>query len=322
MESLELWEYANLYLNGIPTYRLIWKKTGVEPEEALRLYRATLRGIPCPEPKSIRLPVWGKDKASNSRHGELIEGLKRQFSGLSGTLILMGSLADNTSTGYSDVDLAYILQDEEFATSAPKIRRALREVARIILSFDHLQHHGVFVIPEGMAVARSPLPPSAFHGAVVLQGKNEVAIGGWEGSYKANLEPIVNKCVALAHNPAQRPRNLYGIKLLLSQLMLLPSLFLSAKSKDVPKSESFALVKEMLPEARAPLDLATEIRASWKRPDSRAFKMGLALSRSPWDFAFALRRFFRPTRRLLDALDEEFYQGVGQMARRMRDALD
>ncbi len=323
MESLELWEYANLYLNAIPTYRLRQRKTGIAPGEIFSLYAATIPKLP--EPKDmmvISLSSWQKPTVQRGPDERITPALSSEFSELSGTLVLMGSLADGTATGYSDVDIAYFPPDEEFVGSFGKIRRALTGAARVILSFDHLQHHGIFVIPESLARNRSPLPPSAFHGAVVLRGRNEITTGGWGASRWTNLEPIIKKCLSLAENPRKRPLNLYGIKLFLSQLMLLPSLFLLAVSRDVPKPESFALIREMFPEDCVALDLATKIRASWKRPQSQAFRAGLALWPSPWDFAFAFRRFFRPDKGLMEALDEGFYRAAGRLAWRMRDALE
>lgn len=248
--------------------------------------------------------------------------MKRQFSGLSGTLILMGSLADETATGYSDLDAAYFPPDDEFVESFGKIRQALRKAARVILSFDHLQHHGVFVIPKSTTRICSPLPPSAFHKARVLQGEKELILGTWETSWKANLKPIINKCITLAENPEQRPRNLYGIKLFLSQIMLLPSLFLLAREQDVPKAESFGIIKGMFREDCGALDVATELRASWKRLRSRFFEIGVKTWPSPWDFAFAFRRFFRPPWKIIAVLNDGFYGDAGRLARRMKDALD
>ena len=314
----ELWEYANLYLNGIPTYRARQKRTGIAPRRVAELCLDMMARVGEPaNARTIHLTEWG-----NGAFREVIGQFRDAFSGLSGTLVLMGSLADNTATGYSDLDAVYFPPDEEFAGSPEKIRRALVKAGRVILSFDHLQHHGVFILPESIARKRSPLPASALQGAVLLSGKTEIILGGWENSWKTNLFPILNKCEKLARNPRARPKSLYGIKLLLSQIMLLPSLFLLAMGKDVSKARSFSLVREMLRDDLPALDLATKLRASWKRPCSRAFKAGLALSPSPWDFAFAFRRFFRPPAETWLALDTGFYEDAGRLARRMRDALE
>ncbi len=229
-------------------------------------------------------------------------------------------MADRTATGYSDVDLAYFPPDDEFIFSNKKLRGAIRTTTRYILLFDHLQHHGIFVIPETIARTCSPLPPSAFHGAVVLAGKNEITLGGWEMSWKKDMEPILEKCIKLASDPKARPKNLYGIKLFLSQLMLLPALFLSARGEDVPKPVAIEKVEWMFPEERIALRIATRIRRFWVRPSRKFHGIG-ALWLSPWDFAFAFRRFIMPGPDILSALDEEFYQAAGRLARRMKDAL-
>jgi|GEM_PF-1877768 len=318
MELHQLWEYADLYLNGIPTYRIRQKTTGIAPRLLGEIYRKMVDGIKgVPGARALNLPEW-----DGSGMREVIEPFMEALSGLSGTLVLMGSLADSTATGYSDLDAAYFAPDEEFIGSQDRILRALRKAARVILSFDHLQHHGVFVIPESIARSRSPLPPSGFHKAVILSGKNGIELGGWEESWKAKLFPILNKCENLAQNPELRPKSLYGIKLFLSQIMLLPSLFLLAMGRDVPKALSFNLVKEVLGDDLAAIDLATKMRASWNRLSNKAFKAGLKLSPSPWDFAFAFRRFFRAPAGTLSLLDNGFYEDAGRLARRMRDALE
>jgi len=318
MELSELQEYANLYLNGIPSYRIRQEKTGVAARCLPGLYREMIAGIgESAGARAISPPEW---KGGASR--EVIGPFRDAFSGLSGTLILMGSLSDGTATGYSDLDAVYFPPDEEFVESFGEIRRALLRATRVVLSFDHLQHHGVFVVPESIARSCSPLPASAFQGAVVLAGKPGLKLGGWEDFWKTNFFPIVNKCLALAENPGKRPRNLYGIKLFLSQLMLLPSLFLLAGGQDIHKAESFGVVKGMFGEVCGALDVATELRASWKRPRSRLFEMGVNTWPSPWDFAFAFRRFFRSPESMTGKLNNEFYEGAARLARRMKDALD
>ncbi|MGB9589311.1 MAG: hypothetical protein ACP5QG_07840 [candidate division WOR-3 bacterium] len=319
MELAELWEYVNLYLNGMPTYRLRRSKMGMEPEEALRLYREMILGLP--EPKDVRVIHLQKWEETGP-FAALIKRIKQAFGGMSGSVVLMGSLADRSSTGYSDVDMAYFPQDKEMTVSFVRMRRALRNATRTILSFDHLQHHGIFVIPAETAAHHSPLPPSAFHGAVVLQGENEITLGGWRMSWKRDLPPILEKLATLAEKPRLRPWNLYGIKLLLSQIMLLPTLFLSTVEEDVPKPDSFVKIKKIFPNDCAAIDLASQMRMEWKRPESRVFRTGIALTPSPWDFAFVARRLFRPGNELIYSLDERFYRAAGQLAKRMRDALE
>ncbi len=257
----------------------------------------------------------------DKRIAALCERILSCFEGTGGTLILMGSLADGTWTGYSDVDLLYIGPDFEFTQELRTIRRATLCASRLALEFDHLQHHGPFVMPRTAAAGFSVLPPSALQDALILKGEGPVEIGGWQTGPEVVM-PFINKCLRVGGKPGARPKNLYQLKLLLSQIALMPTLFYRAQGIDISKPQAIKRFIREFPDASQALITASEIRRWWQRPDSRWFRFGLRACPDPWRFAAISARAFGINHFLKEELNHEFYKHVQRFGEVMLNALD
>ncbi len=224
-----------------------------------------------------------------------------------GTLVVFGSLADGTETGFSDVDLLWVYPEG----SDPKVvRRTLTRLSKITLLWDHLQHHPPFHASLGELARSSPLPPGALKPAAVLKGEPEITLGGW-GRGRDVLERLAGSVIRRSR---ERPRNLYELKSFLSWLFLLPALAFRAQGVDLPKPEAIAKAGEISPKAWV-LEPASRLRAQWPRPESALFKLAISLAPDPWPVSRRLaRRLFKIPNWMKGFLTEEFWDGARSFA--------
>jgi hypothetical protein len=104
---------------------------------------------------------------------------------------------------------------------------------------------------------------------------------------------------ALSYDGAcSRTHSLHNNKMLLSQFMLLPSLYLQATGRFVSKRGSFALVRDELPSLPWDImDAASELRADWTQPRFGRPWQRLAGVIGPWEAQALWRRLSLAHRR-------------------------
>ena len=218
-----------------------------------------------------------------------------------GTLIVFGSVADRTETGFSDVDLFWIHPDD---MSSKEITRTLFRLSRIILKYDHLQHHAPFHASEKDAREHSPLPPEALEGAIVLKGNNEIILGGWDDG-KTILERLTRSIINRSMNP---PDNLYDLKSFLSWLFLIPALVFRTRGIGLSKKKALIRAPEIFENADI-LEPASHLRKIWPRPRSRLFSFVIDISPNPWRFNNHLARLmFKIPDELKKEIPDDFWE--------------
>jgi len=182
-------------------------------------------------------------------------------------VIVHGSCATDEVIKYSDFDGLLIIRDK-FQKSR-KLRRFLIESMKIIYMFDPLQHHGWFIMTENdlrnypqtyfpfelFQFSRSIYPNSGFEIEVKISGKTNYKTPFYEMS-----DSIMNKI-----NNKFNPKNIYQMKSVLSQILLLPTLYLQAKeNRGVYKRDSFKLAsKDFSIKEWEVISRVTEIRKYW-----------------------------------------------------------
>ncbi len=240
-----------------------------------------------------------------SRRHPLFEDLKQAVP--FGTLVLFGSLADGTETGFSDVDLLWVYPDD----ADPKtVRKTLLRLSKITLLWDHLQHHEPFHASRSRLRERSPLPPGALKPAVLLKGEPELELGGW-GEGRESLRRLAFSVVKRSKD---KPRNLYDLKSFLSWLFLLPALAFRVQGIDLPKPEALRRIRGTLASAWV-LDIASELRQRWPRPESPLFKASVSIAPNPWIVSRRLARLlFKIPRWMEERLTPEFWDGARKFA--------
>ena len=173
---------------------------------------------------------------------------------------------------YSDFDALVIIKDEVLenpkflAYTAQKLNQALK----IMYEFDPLQHHGWFVLTESdlKNYPQTYFPYEIFEYAKSLFSDKGLEL---EICYSPNDLDYVSPCIKLADSIIKKlqarkyPRNMYQLKGLLSQFMLLPALYIQAKEKrGIFKKFSFDLAKkDFEPTEWQIMEKVSQIRENW-----------------------------------------------------------
>lgn len=240
-----------------------------------------------------------------------------------------GSLGTCEEVAYSDFDALAILRTEtvrdprRLAFAARHLSRALR----VMLRCDPLQHHGWFVLSEAdlllypesylpldsLRFARALLPETGHVLRIRRNPRDEPAV-----------ERLTNTLSALIARMDERqpPRNLYALKGFLSQIMLLPALYVQARDgRGVFKRSSFALASsDFAPEVWHVMNEITAIRQDWNQTMSPARRVLLSIA-APGRRRIA-RRFAPNVPAALRArLDPGFYQRVRRLLILMADRV-
>lgn len=200
-----------------------------------------------------------------------LQGLIQQhpaYSDMFVAVIVHGSFGSDEVIRYSDFDGLLVVKDTYRDT--PILRQFLRESMHLVYRFDPLQHHGWFIVYDSQ-IQDWPMtyfPPELFAFSKVIFPQSDLKCSlryktGY--NYQRSLEVLLTGFERkMATN--YRPRNLYQLKGLLSEVMLLPTLYYQAKyRKAIFKKFSFELVKPDFSEAAwQAIELSSNFRKEWE----------------------------------------------------------
>lgn len=234
-------------------------------------------------------------------------------------VLLHGSCGDGRTTGYSDVDALVVIRDEVFLDPQRLVAlaRPLSAACRQMYRFDALQHHGWFAISvqDLSNFPEEVLPLAAMKDAVVLFGERRLSIRYSETTQKVFSQRADRQFEKLEEQLSSgwRPSNLYQLKSLFSEFMLLPVLLMQAKTgKGYSKRESFAAARSSFdPETWAIMDEVSVLREKW---EYRPGLLSAWVLRRPGYFFRKVRRRW-PTRipaQLKRKCDPDFFQRMGK----------
>ncbi len=201
--------------------------------------------------------------------GDLVSIVRNGYDKLFVAVLVHGSVATGEIINYSDFDGLLIVKDEYVNSLA--LKKFKRETLKKILVFDPLQHHGWFQIKESdlKNYPESYLPHEILkHSRLIYPFDEKINLDihindqpDYEKSLKMMLQSfeckIKNKWI---------PKNLFQLKSTLSQVMLLPSLYYSARyHKGIFKKYSFDAVRgDFSEEEWYVIEQATQIRNLWE----------------------------------------------------------
>ena len=191
-----------------------------------------------------------------------------KYSKLFYAVIVHGSVATNDVIKYSDFDGLLIIKDQYLGSK--ELESFKKESMKIIYNFDPLQHHGWFQIIESdlKNYPENYLPVTTLEYAKLIYPKEkrlELCLKiDQDLDYKSSLIRMLNQ-FEKREADHWRPRNIYQVKSLLSQVMLIPCLYFSAINNDgIFKRESFQAVKLNFTKSEwMPIKTATDIRNNW-----------------------------------------------------------
>jgi len=184
-------------------------------------------------------------------------------------LLIHGSLADKTAIAFSDVDDLVILNPEFFTNYRVYVYslRQLRKIAVLFQRFDITSHHGHWLVPFWRLTRydQSQIPVTALRTSVSLTKPLHLSISPLRKSnYHLVLKNLVTETKTLLFALENHRLNLFTLKELVSNILLLPALASQTQGHDISKIESLReLPHGLSPDFRIAVNWASVIRLSW-----------------------------------------------------------
>jgi hypothetical protein len=239
-------------------------------------------------------------------------------------LIVYGSIARGSTTGYSDVDAILVIQDE-CALDRSRLRELRGRVLaaeRAVIAYQPLQHHGLQVATPGLltrASAALGIPSQTLSSAVSRFGR----------SVRASFEPPpvsaderFRAFAAALRKTQEWPRHIWHLHRAISMFELAPALYVQGRGLRCQKHESFELARADFPDAWAPFDVLGEVRDDWPRDSQPMLQRAATVLRNPWTAAAAWRRIPAPApKRVTQAVNADLLSGLQRVLRSMETAL-
>ena len=274
---------------------------------------------------SITVPIHHY-KGNNPSVQRMMEFLDRNLRNELLGAYIHGSLGTYEEIPYSDFDGLVVIKNETFRSRKMLARVAyqLSKAKGIMLDFDPLQHHGWFVLTEAdfNCYPEHYFPIDLFNHAksLFIDTGNSVEANVYYS--KEKMEKAFNKmvdAVVLKIQHQRYPENIRHLKSLLSQFMLLPTLYYQAKNgKGIFKKESFEIVKQDFKEEDwLIMDRVSEIRRDWKFTISGANRILMSQNYS-WSRYCA--HWFAPKipSKINKNLNHKFYHDIKHLSLEMK----
>lgn len=234
-------------------------------------------------------------------------------------VIIFGSQARGSMTGFSDVD-AVLVVDDEAADSAGKLRVLRPHVLaaqRAVLAYQPMQHHGFEVVTPRLleeANAAVALPASALADAKCVVGRELRLRFSSERSADGAFRDVAQS-VAAVHAWPRHPWAVHG---LVSMFELIPTLYLQARGTTTPKWRSFEEARHEFGASWWPYDALAEIRRRWPRSARPALQHFTSAVRNPWLAVAVWRRLpEEPPREVQRLLDDRLLHGLQALVQSM-----
>lgn len=239
----------------------------------------------------------------------------REFKDALAAALVHGSHATGEVVPYSDFDGLLVIKDEVFgdterlATLAMAIYRSQAGMYRM----DPLQHHGWFILTERdyLAYPVSYLPIEVLAQSRSLLGDTALQLELRPELHPDFFGPVKSMCRRFRRlaSKGNRPKNLYQLKSLLSEFMMLPALYVQARDqRGIFKRESFdAAARDFSEGYWSIMTDVSALRAEWKQEIKDAEKARLEKTGYLW---MQYRKKSGPAipANLAGKLDEEFYR--------------
>lgn len=222
-------------------------------------------------------------------------------------LVVFGSHARGSTTGYSDLD-AILLLDNNAADDAKRLR-ALRPhvlaAQRAALAFQPMQHHGFLVASErlfSMASDALGMPVEAVATTVSLFGAASTAVFSATPDSTKQFRKLGDALMATD----TWPRHPWLLHLRISMFALLPTLYLQATGRPTVKHLSFEVAAQEFGRDWWPYEVLDQVRLEWPRDRRRDLEALAQVLRNPWIAVGAWRRIpVRSPRKIREALTNE-----------------
>ncbi len=183
-------------------------------------------------------------------------------------IFLNGSLATlDYKKGFSDLDCLIILKKETIESKEKliELRKKIKKILPKFYEIDPLQHHGFQIITEQEMnyYPEHYFPTELFKHGVSLTDKNKELTFSIRND-EEEREFALKRLKEYFLNP--KLNNDYRLKLYVSKLLLLPTIYLQSKGKHTYKKYSFEKAKNDLKNYWPAIEKAIQLRKSWQQP--------------------------------------------------------
>tara|TARA_Y100001958_G_C21090547_1_gene443784 strand:+ start:96 stop:932 length:837 start_codon:yes stop_codon:yes gene_type:complete len=258
---------------------------------------------------------------------KIFQLIDKSFSHLFHSVIVHGSVATNEVISYSDFDGLLIIKDKFYESK--ELKNFKKKSIKLIYEFDPFQHHGWFQIKESDLdnYSESFLPLEVFRNSKIiypLVDKMNIHFKCHEiDDYKTNLNRLLDTFEFRLQNDI-KPQNMFELKSLLSQIMILPCLWYSAlNNQGIFKKDSFPLMEKLVnQDLWSPIDIASEIRSNWNYKLNIFQRLALTYPNEK-RFRKLLRLIFSPNidSNLKRMIDENFMLNLKRLIIKIREDI-
>ncbi|TAH37969.1 MAG: hypothetical protein EYC69_14955 [Bacteroidetes bacterium] len=265
----------------------------------------------------IVIPVYDGRDSRVMKMMNLLENLGADLYGA----IVHGSIASGEMINYSDFDGLIIIRNDVFKDKSrlASLAQKIHESKRIMFEIDPLQHHGWFVITEAdlnnFPIDYLPLEVLAHSKSLLAGADLELNLRPKsKADYFSSVKKICRRIRKTAQ-PANRPVTLYQLKSLLSEFMMLPTLYIQARDqRGIFKKYSFEAASADFNESTWKImDEVSEIRANWQSPEILRNTRKLRKIGYIW---MKYRKKMGPAipKALTNKLNDDFYRRMAELA--------
>lgn len=240
-------------------------------------------------------------------------------------IIAHGSIGSKDEIRYSDFDGLLIIKDSEWKN--PMLDTFMRTSQRLILRYDPLQHHGWFKVKESdlKAYPEDYLPLVVLQSSKLIWPQQNTSINvQFKTSY--DFQKGFNNLSSELLSKVNRqwvPGNMYQLKSFLSEIMLLPCLFITAlNGVPIQKGLSFQEAEERFPEFEwHAMQTASKIRQQWYYQLNPLQKVIMKQPGRFWRKLTEKKVAPAINREFSDQLGERFYGQLRELIQQMKKAV-
>lgn len=261
--------------------------------------------------------ICNKYNGGNSKVNDIMKFLNSELSHDLKGAFLHGSLATNEEIPYSDFDGLVIIKNEVFKDEKRLISVAIKlsKAYSMMISLDPLQHHGWFVMTEKDCKnwPNNYFPPVLFEYCQSLLFSNAVIDLTYLPSIEKDKTALLRLCDSTANHLRSLtiPNNSFQLKSILSEFMLLPSLYIQYKTgKGIYKKFSFEeAAKDFSANEWEIMNEVSSIREKWNHNNGiKSFKSPVIVT--PWLKKKQIEKSSKISHELRIIMDPDF---VGRM---------
>jgi len=226
---------------------------------------------------------------------QLAEGILKRTNS---QLLVQGSVATGEQIGYSDLDLWLVVSRQALsqANHLQELARLFFRIQRLLFDFDPLQHHGVMLATQIdlSSYPESYLPMDALAKARFLSPEHGEALTACPRPSTLESGLAFFNLLALFRQSVEKKatyQEAFGVKSIMSHIMLLPAFFEGTQERPCFKGDSFARVKEYVPtNIWSIMEEVSKVRQNWQYRPSFARKTVQTTLRNPFLFQYVMRR--------------------------------